>query len=90
MQRTTIILPEQLRRRTLEKARAEGISFAEFVRRAVELAVNEPPSRASQRKRLAAIEAMRAFREDTPSGGPADLAINIDEYVYGGSGRAKS
>ena len=91
VQRTTIILPEQLKRRTLEKARADGISFAEFVRRAVELALNEPPSRASQRKRRAAIEEMRAFRDDAPSGGgPADLAINIDEYVYGASGRAES
>lgn len=90
VQRTTIILPEQLKRRTLEKARANGISFAEFVRRAVELALNEPPSRASQRKRRAAIDAMRAFRDDAPSGGPADLAIKIDEYVYGGSGRGKS
>jgi len=90
VQRTTIILPERLKQRTLEKARADGISFAEFVRRAVELAVNEPPSRASQRKRRAAIEAMRAFRDDAPSGGPADLAINIDEYVYGASGRGKS
>jgi hypothetical protein len=89
MQRTTIVLPERLKKRTLEKARADGISFAEFVRRAVELAVNEPPSRASQRKRRAAIEAMRAFREDAPAGGPDDLAINIDEYVYGASGRAK-
>ena len=85
MQRTTIVLPEGLKRRTVEKARAGGISFAEFVRRAVELAVNEPPSQASQRKRRAAIEAMRAFRDDAPSARPADLAINIDDYVYGAS-----
>jgi hypothetical protein len=90
MQRTTIILPARLKQRSLEKARADGISFAEFVRRAVELAVNEPPSRASQRKRRAAIEEMRAFRDDAPSGGPADLAINLDEYVYAASARAKS
>jgi len=79
-----------LKLRSVEKARADGVSFAEFVRRAVELAVNEPPSRASQRKRLAAVEAMRAFRDDAPSGGPRDLAMNIDEIVYGESGRAES
>jgi hypothetical protein len=90
MHRTTIILPEGLKRRTVAKARADGVSFAEFVRRAVELAVNEPPSRASQRKRFAAIEAMRAFREDAPCGGPVDLAVNIDETVYGASEREKS
>ena len=90
MHRTTIILPEQLKQRTMEKARADGISFAEFVRRAVELAVNEQPSRTSQRKRRAAIEAMRAFRDDAPSAGPADMSINIDEYVYGTFERAKS
>jgi metal-responsive CopG/Arc/MetJ family transcriptional regulator len=90
MQRTTIVLPEQLKQRTMEKARADGISFSEFVRRAVELAVNEPPSRKSQRERRAAIEAMREFRDDALSGGPADLAINIDKYVYGASGREES
>jgi hypothetical protein len=89
MQRTTIVLPEKLKQRTVEKARADGISFAEFVRRAVELAVNEPPSRASQRKRRAAIDAMRAFRDEGSSGGPADLAVNIDDYVYGASGRGE-
>jgi hypothetical protein len=89
MQRTTIILPERLKQRTVEKARADGVSFAEFVRRAVELAVNEPPSSAVQRNRRAAIEAMRAFRDDAPSGGRADLATNIDEYVYGTTASVK-
>ena len=89
MRRTTIVLPERLKRRTVEKARADGISFAEFVRRAVETAVDEPASKASQRKRHAAIEAIRAFRDDAVPGTPADLAVKIDEYVYGASGRAK-
>ena len=67
----------------MEKARADGVSFAEFVRKAVELAVNEPPVLASQRKRQAALEEMRAFREDAPLRGPVDLAQNLDDYVYG-------
>ncbi|MGI8602104.1 MAG: CopG family transcriptional regulator [Verrucomicrobiales bacterium] len=83
MKRTTIVLPEPLKRRSIEKARAEGVSFAEFVRRAVEVAITEPPSHASQRKRLAAWEAMRTFREEAHSAGPADLAKNLDDYIYG-------
>lgn len=81
MTRTTIVLPEPLKRRTKEKARAEGVSFAEFVRQAVELAVNEPASVTTQRKRLAAFEAMRTFR-DALQAGPADLSRNLDDYIY--------
>ena len=39
MTRTTIVLPASLKKRSVDKARAEGISFAEFVRNAVELSV---------------------------------------------------
>jgi hypothetical protein len=85
MTRTTIVLPEELKRRSVEKARAEGISFAAFVRHAVELSVNEPPSAAAQRNRLAALQSLRAFRDGgTP--GPADLTKNLDDYLYGESG----
>lgn len=83
VKRTTIVLPDSAKRRSVEKARAEGISFAEFVRNAVKLAISETPAVASQRKRRAALDAMRQFREDCASVGPADLSKNLDAYIYG-------
>ena len=85
MKRTTIVLPDALKRRSVEKARAEGVSFAEFVRRAVEAAVMETPSVAARRKRLAAWEAMRTFADGYVGETPPDLAKNLDDYVYGTS-----
>jgi hypothetical protein len=81
MHRTTIVLSEPVKRRAMKKALAEGVSFAEFVRKAVELAVNEAPSLASQRKRHAALEEMRSFRSEAAAG-PSDLAKNLDDYIY--------
>ncbi len=86
MTRTTIVLPESLKKRSVAKARAEGISFAAFVRNAVELSVSEPPSSAARRSRLAALESLRSFRKASPTG-PEDLAQNLDDYIYGESAR---
>jgi len=83
MRRTTINLPDVLKRRSMDKARAAGLSFAEFVRKAVEQAVNESPSQTSQRQRLAALADLRSFRQEAATDGPADLAKNLDDYLYG-------
>lgn len=82
MTRTTIVLPEPLKRHTEEQARRAGMSFAEFVRRALQAAINEPPVAAAQRRRKTAIAAMMRFREDAPAG-PADLTARLDDYLYG-------
>ncbi len=67
----------------MERARADGVSFAEFVRKAVELALREPLAESSRRNRQAALRAMHDFREDAHSAGPADLTKNLDDYLYG-------
>ena len=90
MQRTTIVLPEPLKRRSMERARAAGVSFAEFIRKAVELALSEPLPESIRRNRQAALRAMRDFREDAPSAGPSDLTKNLDDYLYGSRRKSKS
>ena len=73
----------------MKEARAQGVSFAEFVRRAVAAAVKKKPSAADLRNRRAALAAMKAFGDEGP-GGPADLAKNLDDYLYGPIRKSKS
>lgn len=42
MQRTSLVLPDGVRLRATQRARLEGVSFGEFVRRALERALDDP------------------------------------------------
>ncbi len=76
--RTTVVLPSRTKQRAVEKARSLGISFGEFVRRAVDRAVAE--SSRSERRRLDPFWDDRAvFRGSVP----ADLSSRHDAYLYG-------
>ena len=73
MHRTTILLPEKLRRAAEREAHSLGISLAELIRRRLapaqrEESQNEP-----------------AFFSRRPWAGPGatDLAANHDRYLYG-------
>jgi hypothetical protein len=46
MHRTTLVIPEPLKQKAVARARAEGISFGAFVRRAIEeaLRTRKPPA----------------------------------------------
>jgi hypothetical protein len=48
MSRTTVVLPEDLRLRAKERARRDGMSFAELVRQAVEARVGAPSGRVEE------------------------------------------
>ena len=67
----------------MEKARKAGISFAEFVRLAVQRALEESAGAGSMHRRRAAVEEMLQFRASL-SPGPLDLSSNLDEYLYQG------
>lgn len=71
------MLPEELRRKGFDEARRRGISFGEFVREAMRLALTRVPARGVVRD---------SFLDDraTYSGPvPADSSTNHDEYLYG-------
>jgi hypothetical protein len=62
------------------RAREQGISFGEFVRKAVECMLMTPP-RGTSRKKTG-----DPFWDnlETYDGGPADVAARHDDYLYGG------
>ena len=82
MNRTTIVLPDEVKAQALKQARAKGISFGAFIREAVEKFLAEPTEDASQRSRREAISAMLRFGENAPAG-PHDLSERLDDYLYG-------
>ena len=76
--RTTIVLSPYLKERAVACAREEGISFAEFVRRAVEQKL-EPRRGAGEKTGNSFLDNLVTFEDD----GPADLSTRVDEIVYG-------
>lgn len=77
MQRTTIILPARLKELASLRARSAGMSFGEFVRRAVERAVRDDGARRSRRDPFFADRAV--FNGDVPR----NLSRRHDDYLYG-------
>ncbi len=77
MYRTSILLPARLKRVAARRARSLGLSFGEFVRRAIEKAVRETASRRDDRDPLWRDRAV--FRGPVP----ADLSTRHDYYLYG-------
>jgi hypothetical protein len=77
--RTTIVLPDPLKQRAVARAREQGISFGEFVRRAVEKMLSAPP-RGDHKKKTG-----DPFWDnfETYDGGPSDAAAHHDDYLYG-------
>ena len=78
MHRTTVVLPPRLKDAAATEARAAGISFGEFVRRAVEKAVSDASPR-SRGRRDALLGDRAVFNGKVPS----DLSRRHDAYLYG-------
>ncbi len=78
--RTTVVLPDPLKQRAVARAREQGISFGEFVRRAVEKMLSAPP-RGDNRKKTG-----DPFWDNLEiyDGGPSDAAARHDHYLYNG------
>lgn len=73
MHRTTILLPDDLRRRADREARALGISLSELIRR--RLAADGGGE---------TLDRPRFFSRQPWGGhGPSDTAANHDAYLYG-------
>lgn len=73
MERTSILLPEELRRRAARLAHSKGITVSELIRRLLD--------KASQNE---IVEEEPAFYRRQPWVGsaPSDLSENHDEYLY--------
>ena len=80
IERTTVVLPGSLKQRAVARAREQGISFGEFVRRAVEKMLSAPPRGVGKKK------TGDPFWDnlETYAGGPTDVAARHDEYLYSG------
>jgi hypothetical protein len=78
--RTTVVLPSGLKERAVARARKQGISFGEFVRRAVENQLTAP-IKTHPRKKTGDpfLDNLVTFTDD----GPPDLSTRIDEFLYG-------
>ena len=78
MQRTTIVLPQPLKRMAVDCARSLRISFGEFVRRAVEKEIRESAPRRSPKGDPFGDD-RAVFRGLVPK----DLSARHDFYLYG-------
>ncbi|MBI3698420.1 MAG: ribbon-helix-helix protein, CopG family [Acidobacteria bacterium] len=77
-QRTTVVLSLKLKQEVTAQARAQGISFGEFVRRALEKAATRSAPRGNKRSDPF-WDDDAVFQGDVPS----DLSKNHDLYLYG-------
>lgn len=82
MNRTTIVLPDDIKAEALRRARAKGVSFGALVREALEKYLTTPAEDAAQHSRRQAIEAMLRFSQHSPAG-PPELSERLDEFLYG-------
>ena len=77
MQRTTVMLPQDLKARAMLLARERGISFGELLRECLTATLNEPAGDARDADPLFADTAVY----EGPA--PSDLAKEHDRYLYG-------
>lgn len=77
MQRTTIMLPRDLKLRAVESAKAKGVSLGEIIRESLERALLREAEDPSSRDPL--FDRSLVFDGDVPK----DLAERHDDYLYG-------
>ena len=75
MNRTTVMLPEELKRQAQERAMAAGISFGELVRRSLAATVSTPPPERAD-------DPLFADSGVYLGEAPADLSKDHDQYLY--------
>jgi hypothetical protein len=78
MHRTTILLPEDLRRRAESAAQRHGLSLSELIRRQLEK-VADPATKSGTRHK----DPLFQHRKPSGKATPRDLASNHDSYLYG-------
>ena len=76
MHRTTILLPEKLRREATKAARQQGISLSELIRKQLSEFVGE--TEPSKREKDALFNPRHLMSKHAPQ----DLAANHDDYLH--------
>lgn len=78
------MLPEGIKRKSLEEARQQGVSFGEFVRRALEQSLlrTNAGKQGFDRSDDPLFQGMRHLASQTQSR-ITDASANHDEYLYG-------
>ena len=77
MRRTTIMMPDELRIRAMTRARSMGISLGQFIRTALERALEESNNKGPQEDPL--FDDSAVFEGNVPE----DISKNHDSYLYG-------
>jgi hypothetical protein len=87
MTRTTIMLPEEVKRRAVAQARKLNISFADFVRQAVAEKLPRQGQGVDRLKRRRRDPLFRLLDRIAPVQGDTatDVAARHDDYLYGES-----
>jgi len=78
MQRTTIVLPQDLKHRAFKHARKLGISFAKFTQQSLEKAINEPAEEKTSKKNDPFFSNRNFWKGDVSS----NLSTSIDDEIY--------
>jgi len=76
MERTTIMLPRDLKLRVAQYAKKEGISMGELIRNVMDAALNHPPQNNFNDDPLFSDNVF--FTGDAPN----DISKNHDKYLY--------
>ncbi|MBI4402558.1 MAG: ribbon-helix-helix protein, CopG family [Deltaproteobacteria bacterium] len=79
MNRTTILLPNSLKREAEEKARALGLSLGELIRKALRIIIESQDARKTQKSRDSLFSDASVFRGKTPR----NVSLDHDLYLYG-------
>jgi hypothetical protein len=77
--RTTIVMPPELKARARHCAQREGVSFGEFVRRAVSERIEPAKKHSAKKDRDPFLDNRKVFRDNRP----ADLIDHLDDFLYG-------
>ena len=77
MQRTSIMLPNDLKSRAAQYARRQGMSLGLFIRKSLESMLGQDANGASKYDPL--FNDRQVYHGNTPN----DLARNHDKYLYG-------
>lgn len=82
MNRTTIVLPQDIKAAAMKQAQARGVSFGALVREALDKLLREPTENSAQRSRRQSVTALLQFSQQSPAG-PTDLSERLDDHLYG-------
>ncbi len=83
MTRTSIMLTQEIKEKAIGEARAQGISFGEFVRRALEQAiVHHKRKKSFDRSQDPLFQEMYTLSSKIQSS-ISDASIHHDDYLYG-------